>query len=547
VRTDLRRFKEGHDGARPREHMKPLDVRLATASAAVVYTVAAGVLGAAAAVEGWPDGRELVVLAGAALLVAAMVTRLERAGRDSLDVVYAAELAALGLVGALVAVTGGADSGYWPLYLLAIVHVAAFQPRWRVVLACLLAVGGILAPLVYDEPDTGFLTIALSALPPTLVVAAVIHLAVEALRRERAGMAAREAEALRIAESDELTGIGNYRRFWRQLQSESARARRHDQPFSLIVLDLDGFKAINDELGHQAGDEALRRVARALEGELRTEDVLCRQGGDEFGVIAVAAGESEARELARRLVDAVAAAAGRGLAHPLSASGGWATFGEPERTAEGLLAQADRALRDAKRRRSAIAGEAAMPGEASQQAGPAHPPAATAGETAATTAPLVRASERRRPRDARLAALSDCSRALALAEDEQAVLQIAAVHVARVLEAPSVEAWRRDDDRPVLVARGRHADGDGEARNGLLVDPVPLRDVLRRNHVAVMDGSLLVPISHAGRTEGVLAIHQPRQGTGAATRRLALTLAAQVGRALAAATHGARLHEAALP
>jgi diguanylate cyclase (GGDEF)-like protein len=528
--------------------MKPLDVRLATASAAVVYVVGAGVLGAAAAVEGWPEGRELVVLAGAALLVAALVTAFERGSRDTLAIVFAAEVAALGLVGALVAVTGGVDSGYWPLYLLAIVHVAAFQPRWRVVLACLLAIGAILAPLVYEGGDTGFLTIALSALAPTLVVAAVIHLAAEALRRERAGLAEREAEALRIAESDELTGIGNYRRFWRQLQSESARARRHDQPFSLIVLDLDGFKAINDELGHQAGDEALRRVARALEGELRTEDVLCRQGGDEFGVIGVAAGDREARELARRLVDAVAAAAGQGLSHPLSASAGWATFGEPERTPEGLLAQADRALRDAKRRRIARADEAAMPGEAAQYPGPGPPPVAPDREPAPATAPLVRAIERRRPRDARLAALSDCSRALALAEDEQAVLQIAVVHVARVLEAPLVEAWRRDGfDRPVLVARGRHAGGDGEARTGPLVEPDRLAGVLHSNHVAAMNGSLLVPISHAGRAEGVLAVHRPRRGTGAATRRLALALAAQVGRALVAAAHRAHLHGAALP
>ena len=116
----------------------------------------------------------------------------------------------------------------------------------------------------------------------------------------------READALRMAELDDLTGLGNYRMFMRQLTAEVARSRRYDDPFSLVMLDLDGFKAINDELGHLAGDDALRLVAVALRDALREEDVCCRQGGDEFAVIAVRAGEQEAHELAERLTRAIA-------------------------------------------------------------------------------------------------------------------------------------------------------------------------------------------------------------------------------------------------
>ena len=192
---------------------------------------------------------------------------------------FAADLLAVAVVGVFVAITDGAHSAYAPYFFLAALHAAAFQPRGRVLAAMALTTAAFLAPLVYDRDEASwFAGVAIPALLPALVIVWVTHLVVSAMARERRTLAIREAEAMRIAESDALTGIGNYRRFWRSLESEAARARRHGQPFSLIVLDLDGFKEINDELGHQAGDEALRRVARALEGQLRAEDVLVPPG-----------------------------------------------------------------------------------------------------------------------------------------------------------------------------------------------------------------------------------------------------------------------------
>jgi diguanylate cyclase (GGDEF)-like protein len=534
--------------------MRPLEVRLAARSAAALYGLGAVLLGLAAAFEDPDSGVAIADLAGLALAIGLFLLWLERRGRASPGVVFAAELGAIGIVAALVALTGEAQSPYPAFYLLGVLHAAVFQPRPRFVVAGALAVAALLAPLVYDSSDAESLApYAFPALLAAIVLACMVHVAIEHLRREGRTLTVREAEALRIAELDDLTGIGNYRRFWRALQSEAARARRHDQPFSLIVLDLDGFKEINDELGHQAGDEALRRVARALEGELRAEDVLCRQGGDEFAVIAVAAGSGEARELSRRIVDAVTLAAGRGLSHPLSASAGWATFGDPERTAEGLLARADRALLDAKGRRGEPGGavETAGPAPAASLA-PAPDPRRDDGEPVpgdlapADTAPLAGATERPAPRDPRLAALSACSRALALAEDEQAVVQIAVVHLAQALEAGAIELWRVDAaaSEPVLVARGHHA--GAQRRPGIPITPARLKSVAGDNHVAALpEGGLLVPVSHGGRVYGVLVIRtQQPGGPGLEERRLALAMANQVGRALAAAAARAAVDQA---
>ncbi len=506
-----------------------MNVRLAIRSAAALYGLGAALLGVACALE--EDSGVRVALGGLAALALAVALALiwmEGTGRDSLRLVFATDLLAVAIVGVFVAITDGAHSAYSAYFFLAALHAAAFQPRPRVLAAMAVTTAAFLAPFAYDSEDASwFAGVAIPSLLPALAIVWVTHLVVSAMARERRTLAIREAEAMRIAESDALTGIGNYRRFWGALESEAARARRHDQPFSLIVLDLDGFKEINDELGHQAGDEALRRVARALEGQLRAEDVLCRQGGDEFAVIAVAAEAEETQELARRLVDAVAQAAGSKLPKPLSASAGWATFGAPETSAEGLLARADHALRDAKR--------GGQPGTGIS--GPADevrslPPPAT-----------TRATERRRPSDRRLAALSACSRSLALAPDERAVVQIAVIHVADALEAGAVELWRRDRETgaPALVARGHHAGASLP-----LDDSLPARQleaVMAENHVAPLaDGGLLVPVSYGGRTDGVIAVRMLRAGSaGPEERWLALAMAAEVGRALAAAVARAAL------
>lgn len=95
----------------------------------------------------------------------------------------------------------------------------------------------------------------------------------------------REAQVQDDAYRDELTGLPNRRLLKDRLQQESAHARRRKQQVALLLIDLDGFKAINDTFGHAAGDQLLREVATRLVGCLRASDTACRYGGDEFVVL----------------------------------------------------------------------------------------------------------------------------------------------------------------------------------------------------------------------------------------------------------------------
>jgi diguanylate cyclase (GGDEF)-like protein/PAS domain S-box-containing protein len=110
-----------------------------------------------------------------------------------------------------------------------------------------------------------------------------------------------------VADRDPLTGLFSRRRFQEELEREVSRARRHCRPGALLVLDLDGFREVNDSLGHAAGDELLTRLGEALRSILRDSDVLGRIGGDEFALILPDTDEAAARVVAEKLIDAVRA------------------------------------------------------------------------------------------------------------------------------------------------------------------------------------------------------------------------------------------------
>jgi diguanylate cyclase (GGDEF)-like protein len=105
------------------------------------------------------------------------------------------------------------------------------------------------------------------------------------LRRELAALRAREAEAQRLADRDGLTGLYNRRSMLELLDAAVVEARQHWQCVGLLFIDLNGFKAINDEYGHAAGDKILTSVATRISCRVRTGDFVCRYGGDEFVVI----------------------------------------------------------------------------------------------------------------------------------------------------------------------------------------------------------------------------------------------------------------------
>jgi diguanylate cyclase (GGDEF)-like protein len=135
----------------------------------------------------------------------------------------------------------------------------------------------------------------------------------EGLRQELDSSNARIKE---FSFTDEVTGLYNRRFFVTRLEDEVSRYSRFSQPLSIVMLDVDGFRALNDELGHAAGDETLRTVGHILQRQSRNVDVICRYGGDEFAVLLVETGKDGAllyAERVRRQIEAVAFGHGRAI------------------------------------------------------------------------------------------------------------------------------------------------------------------------------------------------------------------------------------------
>jgi len=150
----------------------------------------------------------------------------------------------------------------------------------------------------------------------------------------------------RLAATDGLTEIANRRSFELALERELARATRAAEYVSLVMVDIDNFKELNDTYGHQAGDEVLRRAGAALARECREFDTAARYGGEEFAVILPGCDPDRAHEIAERLRQAVSTTAPR---TPVTASAGVATFPAHAGDAETLVRAADDALYRSKR------------------------------------------------------------------------------------------------------------------------------------------------------------------------------------------------------
>jgi diguanylate cyclase (GGDEF)-like protein len=157
----------------------------------------------------------------------------------------------------------------------------------------------------------------------------------------------REAELERLARTDYLTGLANRRVLYQALEHEIERFKRYDHPVSLLLADIDHFKALNDTLGHQAGDQALAAVAEVLRANARKVDVAARFGGEEFAIVLGDTPGERAVMAAERLRTLIAELEVVG-AHRLTVSIGVASVPPAEADVDALVAAVDAALYEAK-------------------------------------------------------------------------------------------------------------------------------------------------------------------------------------------------------
>jgi diguanylate cyclase (GGDEF)-like protein len=156
----------------------------------------------------------------------------------------------------------------------------------------------------------------------------------------------------KLAAFDDLTGVYNRRSMFHHLEAELSRCRRYGRSLSVLMVDIDHFKRVNDDQGHLVGDQALRWVAATLQNELRSMDFLCRYGGEEFCAILPETNRTGAARVGERLRSAIERSLFDAETQKISLSisiGGdtWAADGNP--TYPDLLARADAALLEAKR------------------------------------------------------------------------------------------------------------------------------------------------------------------------------------------------------
>jgi diguanylate cyclase (GGDEF)-like protein len=274
-----------------------------------------------------------------------MLTGMEvldrRLARLSRAAIVAISGAAVALIGVLDWVTGYEVS--FGVFYLAPVAVTTWYASRRTGFA--FAVGSsfvwyaaeIAAGYPYDHPLipvwNAFVRLSFFLITATLMAAVRLRL---------------DAERL-LATTDGLTGLLNSRAFRERLEQQLAIAQRTGRPFTLVYVDLDDFKRINDTYGHGEGDRQLRAVGRVLVDETRKTDSVARLGGDEFALILPDTDRSGAETVTGKLAPLLRRAT-IGVAAPLTCSVGAVVFREPPRNADEAIAAADRLMYDAKSR-----------------------------------------------------------------------------------------------------------------------------------------------------------------------------------------------------
>lgn len=235
----------------------------------------------------------------------------------------------------------GPEISFSVFYLLPILGATWVVDQWAGVFISVMSAAtwlamDLLAGATYSHPAIPYWNAA-TRLTFFLIVAMLVSALKRRLEREE-----------ELARTDILTGVTNMRFFTELANLELDRARRYKHPFTLIYIDLDNFKSINDRFGHNTGDNLLRLTAEAMKGQVRATDVVARPGGDEFAILLPETGYEPAQKviykIRQRLLDTMA-----DKGWPVTFSFGAVTFTGPPDSVSEMIRQADDLMYAAKR------------------------------------------------------------------------------------------------------------------------------------------------------------------------------------------------------
>jgi diguanylate cyclase (GGDEF)-like protein len=289
-----------------------------------------------------------VVIAGFVVCARRVRRHGERVGANGLLLIGYLALLQIALLEWL---AGGHQSPYHHLLLPVAIFVATVHPPRRVAPYLTVLWAAAAAPLAYDGWSATEAHDLFAQLLVLSVLAMVAVLMMDNIRAQRIGLRAEGEEARQQARHDAGTGLLNRRALEEALELQMTASRAAGTPVSVIVVDLDDFKAVNDGWGHLAGDECLRSVAEAIQGAVRGPDSCFRWAGDEFAVLLPGAELEDAERVADRMRVAISSSCQRPDGTPVTLCYGAAQLREETRGSD-LLDAADRALMSAKAARA---------------------------------------------------------------------------------------------------------------------------------------------------------------------------------------------------
>jgi diguanylate cyclase (GGDEF)-like protein len=322
--------------------------RLGAALWMLVLVLTVGLLPLSPPDEAVGDAGWLLAAVPIGFVLALVVALRSRHVVSSWDGLLAAAYLGVVAICALEWLAGGHGAPYQNLLFMPVMFVAAIHPPRRTAVFLGFVLLGLSIGFVYGGWSDQEAGAAMVRFVTWASLAVLIGVLMSGVRAQRLAMAQHEAEARDEARRDSLTGLRNRRAFDETAALETEQARRLGVPLSLILVDIEEFKQVNDRFGHLEGDRCLREVATSIGNELREPDLCFRWGGDEFAVLLTGTDGAGAQRLASRLGESVRRACQRPDGEPVVIRDGVAELRDDASPAE-LVEMADIALAASKR------------------------------------------------------------------------------------------------------------------------------------------------------------------------------------------------------